>query len=76
MSQAHRLSEGVLVEGTVVARLLGMRILTLETRVTLVPPPVLPRRSTSDVPPVGRELATARRVLDAGRSNGSGARVA
>jgi hypothetical protein len=75
-----RLSQGVLLEGSIVARLLGLRLLTLEATVVLAPADVTTgsigqrdaarRPASASLPrraPVpGRELAAAVRNLDEG----------
>ena len=54
-----RLADGFVVEASVVARLLGLRLLTLQAGVT-----VSPARSSSRSPRAGISLADARRALD------------
>ena len=62
----RRLSEGTLVEASVVARVLGLRILRLEATIALVPadPRARPRRPVARPP---RALQEARRLLDEAR---------
>jgi hypothetical protein len=69
-SRAGRLSEGTLVEASVVARVLGIRVLTLDAVVLLSPaspgataPAPVPRRP---LPPVRRGLAGAVRSIEEG----------
>jgi hypothetical protein len=73
-----RLSEGVLVEAFVVARLLGLRLLKLDATVVLTPadvgaqraaprdPPALDGLPPARLYPAGRGLAEAIRHLDEG----------
>jgi hypothetical protein len=73
-----RLSEGVLVEAFVVARLLGLRLLKLDATVVLMPadvgaqraaprdPPALDGLPPARLYPAGRGLAEAIRHLDEG----------
>ncbi len=69
--RAGRLSEGTLVEASVVARVLGIRVLTLDAVVLLSPaappeataPALAPRRP---LPPVRRGLAGAVRSIEEG----------
>jgi hypothetical protein len=73
-----RLSEGVLVEAFVVARLLGLRLLKLDATVVLTPadvgaqraaprdPPALDGLPSARLYPAGRGLAEAIRHLDEG----------
>jgi hypothetical protein len=76
----RRLSQGVLVEASILARLLGLRLLMLEATVVLTPADVTTRsvgqrrtagRSSGASPPRrsavgGRRLADAVRTLDEG----------
>jgi hypothetical protein len=76
----RRLSQGVLVEASIVARLLGLRLLSLEATAVLTPADVTTRlsgqRRTAGRPPgawpprrsavAGRGLADAVRNLDEG----------
>jgi len=73
-----RLSEGILVEASVVARLLGMRLLKLDATVVLMPadvaaqpaaprdPPALDGLPPTRLNPAGRGLAEAIRNLNEG----------
>lgn len=63
-----RLSEGLLVEGRLVARLLGLRLLTVDARLVLTParpaPPAAPDARPPEHRPVGVRLAAAQRLLE------------
>ncbi len=84
--RARRPSDGVLVEASIVARLLGIRLLTLDATVALVPADVTPRTSSraaspawtpprpASVPPA-RSDATGRGLADAVRSINEGAEL-
>lgn len=67
-----RLSDGVLVEASVLARVLGVRLLTLEATVVLAPAEIAAhpaaRPSGRRQPPsgVGRGLAEAARTIEQG----------
>jgi hypothetical protein len=67
-----RLSDGVLVEGSILARVLGLRLLTLEATVVLAPADVVDAAARPSgrrpLPPrvVGRGLAEAARTIDQG----------
>jgi hypothetical protein len=67
-----RLADGVVVEGSLVARLLGLRLLVIDARLVLAPAQLRGAPSTTQGPPVphgvGARLATAQRLLDAQRS--------
>jgi hypothetical protein len=69
----RRISDGVLVEASILARLLGLRLLTLDVRLVLVPADVSvpPRRSH---PPSAR-LVPGRGLADAVRSISEGAEL-
>ena len=56
-----RLSEGLVLEASIVARLLGLRLLTLDAGVI-----VTPARLSSRSPRAGVVLSEARRALDEG----------
>jgi hypothetical protein len=63
-----RLSEGLLVDGRLVARLLGVRLLTIDTRLVLAPaqleaPPLRDSRRPLS-PAVGARLAAAERLIN------------
>ena len=66
-SRAGRLSEGTLVEASVVARVLGVRVLTLDA-VVLLSPAATPRAPASPRPllPARRGLAGAVRSIEEG----------
>lgn len=76
----RRLSDGALVEASILARVLGIRLLTLDATVVVVPadvPPAVSPRARSS-PAVGRGLADAVRSINEGaelladaRHNGS-----
>lgn len=79
-------SDATLVEASVTARLLGMRILTLDAKVALLPadvsltpPPVqgradyAPARSSGDSP--GRAASAGHRLVDAVRNLDEGSRL-
>jgi hypothetical protein len=81
-------ADATLVEATVTARLLGLRILTLDATVVLVPadvgltPPVVPvRRRTAHPParstgaPPRREVPAGHRLADAIRTLDEGSRL-
>lgn len=68
-----RLSDGVLVEASILARVLGLRLLTLEATVVLAPADVVANAAARPSgrgprPPrvVGRGLAEAARTIDQG----------
>jgi hypothetical protein len=61
----------VVVEGSLVARLLGLRLLVIDARLVLAPAQLRGAPSTAQGPAphgVGARLATAQRLLDAQRS--------
>jgi hypothetical protein len=62
-----QLSEGVLVEGRLVARLLGMRLLTIDAHVVLTPAqltaPATRNARRLRTPAVGAKLLAAERLL-------------
>jgi hypothetical protein len=71
--RGKRLSDGMLIEASVLARVLGLKVLTLDAKVMLLP--AAPRTSSGAI---GRGLADAVRSLDEGaailddtRRNGS-----
>lgn len=75
----RRLSEGALVEASLVARLLGVRLLKLDATVALapaevraVPAPPARRSSVPPAPPPGR-AAPGRRLPEAVRTIGAAA---
>ena len=77
-----RLSQGVLVEGSILARLLGMRLLRLEATVVLTPADVEtstgPRRAArrpSSASPPRRSAGPRRGLADATRDIDEGARL-
>jgi hypothetical protein len=65
-----RLSEGLVIEGTVVARLLGLRLLVLDARIVLAPAQLKDPPSADQGTPsvrshaVGARLTAAQRLLD------------
>jgi hypothetical protein len=63
-----RLSEGVLVEGRLVARLLGARLLTVDARLVLTPAqltaPAVRNTRRLRTTAVGARLAAAERLID------------
>jgi hypothetical protein len=63
-----RLSEGTLVEASVVGRVLGMRILKIDAVVLLSPaaPPQVPVRPASSLQPRAGRLAGALRSIEEG----------
>jgi hypothetical protein len=69
--RAGRLSDGLVVEGSVVARLLGLRLLVIDARLVLAPAQLKDPPSADDdtrrVRPhaLGARLAAAQRLLDA-----------
>jgi hypothetical protein len=67
----RRRSEATLVEGFVTARLLGMRILTLDATVALVPADVAIATPPVATPPVSRPPVEHRAPYVAGRSVGA-----
>lgn len=81
----RRLSDGALIEASIAARLLGMRILTLNATVALVPADVTPatpavqdraadpRRRSGDSR--GRAASVGPRLADAVRNLDEGARL-
>lgn len=78
----RRLSQGVLVEGSILARLLGMRLLRLEATVVLTPADVKtstgPRRAArlpSSASPPPRSAVPRRGLADAARDIDEGARL-
>ena len=81
--RGKQLSHGVLIEGSVLARLMGIRLLTLDATVVLVPADVSTPRSVPHRPvraPVPSDAATGRRsratgtrLADAVRSLNEGA---
>ena len=81
----RRLSQGVLVEASILARLLGLRLLTLEATMVLVPAEVTTRspaqrpatsRASGPAPRNGGSAGGARRGLaDAVRSLDEGAKL-
>ena len=82
----RRLSDGALVEASLAARLLGMRILTLNATVALVPADVTPatparQDRVAHAPPRssgdsrGRAVPVGHRLADAVRNLDEGARV-
>jgi hypothetical protein len=84
--RARRPSDGVLVEASIVARLLGIRLLTLDATVALVPADVTARTSSRGVPPARMPPrpagvppappgATGRGLADAVRSINEGAEL-
>jgi hypothetical protein len=84
--RAGRPSDGLLVEASIVARLLGIRLLTLDATVALVPADVTPRTSSRGASPAGtpprppsvppaRSGATGRGLADAVRSINEGAEL-
>jgi hypothetical protein len=63
-----QLSEGLLVEGRLVARLLGMRLLTIDARLVLTPAQLATAPATRNTrrlrtPAVGAKLLAAERLL-------------
>jgi len=76
------MSEGMLVRGRVLARLFGIKLLTLEAQVVVEPaevegPPVAlpPRRGPTGEPrPIGTGLAQATRTIDEGAASLAAAR--
>jgi hypothetical protein len=84
--RARRPSDGLLVEASIVARLLGIRLLTLDATVALVPADVTARTSSRAVSPAGtpprpasvppaQPGATGRGLADAVRSINEGAEL-
>jgi hypothetical protein len=80
----RRLSEGALVEASVVARLLGVRLLKLQATVALAPAQVTPdtapvhvaaSRAIARPPPPGRSSPPGRRLPDAVRSINEAAEI-
>ena len=63
-----QLSEGLLVEGRLVARLLGVRLLTIDAHLVLTPAqltaPAAPNPRRLRTSAVGARLAAAQRLLD------------
>jgi hypothetical protein len=65
-----RLSEGVVVEASIVARLLGLRLLVIDARMVLAPSQLRDASSAGQATPpvrphgVGARLAAAQRLLD------------
>jgi hypothetical protein len=66
-----QLSEGLLVEGRLVARLLGVRLLTIDARLALTPArltaPAARNARRLRTSAVGARLAAAQRILEDGR---------
>jgi hypothetical protein len=78
----RRLSQGVLVEGSILARVLGLRLLRLEATVVLTPADVKtstgPRRAArrpSSASPPRRSAVPRRGLADAARDIDEGARL-
>jgi hypothetical protein len=78
----RRLSQGVLVEGSILARLLGMRLLRLEATVVLTPADVRTStgarraaRGPSSASPPRRSGGPRRGLADAARDIDEGARL-
>jgi hypothetical protein len=64
----RRLSNGVLVDGSIVARILGLRLLTLEATIVLLPADVsVPRSASFDAPARSSAPAIPRWQADAGQ---------
>jgi hypothetical protein len=61
-----RLAEGLIVEGSLVARLLGVRLLAIDARVVLAPARLtaLPQPAPGRPHAVGVKLVAAQRLLD------------
>jgi hypothetical protein len=84
--RTRRPYDGLLVEGSIVARLLGIRLLTLDATVTLVPADVTARPSSPGASPAGTPArpavvrpaqsgAMGRGLADAVRSINEGAEL-
>ncbi|MBV9196248.1 MAG: hypothetical protein JO168_19095 [Solirubrobacterales bacterium] len=78
--RSKRLSQGVLLEGSILARFLGLRLLRLDTVILIAPADVPAGRSTAVEPPIrastqagdalprGSGLSAAVRDIDEGRA--------
>jgi hypothetical protein len=84
--RARRPSEGLLVDASIVARLLGIRLLTLDATIALVPADLTARTSSRGASPAGppprpaslppaQAGATGRGLADAVRSINEGAEL-
>jgi hypothetical protein len=79
----RRLSQGVLVEASILARLLGLRLLTLEATVVLAPADVTTQstgqrsvaRRPSNASPSRRSRVPGRGLADAARNLDEGAKL-
>jgi hypothetical protein len=78
----RRLSQGALVEASILARLLGLRILRLEATMVLTPADVKPStgpqrvaRRPSSASPLRRSASPRRGLADAARDLDEGARL-
>jgi hypothetical protein len=79
----RRLADGLVIDATIIARVLGIRLLRIHAGVTVAPARILARASAPRagvaprVPeralvrsrPIGADLATAQRCIDAGRAS-------
>jgi hypothetical protein len=70
-NRGGRLAEGLLVEGSLVARLLGIRLLAIDARLVLAParlkalPQAAPGTRRAGPHAIGVRLVAAQRLLDA-----------
>lgn len=70
---SRQLSDGLLIEGSLTARLLGLRLLSIDTRIVVAPAalregsaPSAPAARRVGAAPLGAALARAERCLDEG----------